>query len=146
MVSHNRRGGMHSANASDNEGASDDDLSVDIQQEQPPSSPLSPVGSVRELPPMDGSQQRALERPGIPPMVPEGSHASLPNFSPPSGIDATAPPLWFSMYEPPTVILPSAYQPPEVATQRKRTPVFPKQGSQSSSASDQRYCNFCRGT
>jgi hypothetical protein len=156
MAFHNRRGGMRSANASDNEGASGDDLSVDIEQTPPPSSeamptPLAPVSPVRKLPPLEWFLQRAPERPGTLPMGPEGfDPLSLSVFTALSDIDTIAQPPWLSSrgpYELPLLALPpSAYQSPEMVTQRNRAPVFPEKGSQSSSASDQRYCKFCKGT
>lgn len=158
MVSHNRRGGMRtsSPNTSDNEGASGDDLSVDIEQTPPPSleampRPLALVSPVRELPPLDGFLQRAPERPGTLPMGPEGfDPLSLFVFTALSDIDAIAQPPWLSSrgpYEPPLSALPpSAYQSPEVATQGNRAPVFPEKGSLSSSGYVRRACDRCRGT
>ncbi|KAI9465627.1 hypothetical protein BJY52DRAFT_1245198 [Lactarius psammicola] len=140
--------------------------------------PLVRVGPDRELPPLDviqqqpafvkhedipsmkhqqfpqhkseqvltaSSERRAApfmdtDRPGqLPPMV----------LSPPSGINASAPPLLPSIRapeEPPPPALPSGLQPPEVATQRKRTPAVSGKGNRSSSNYGPKVvaCNHCR--
>lgn len=83
------------------------------------------------------------DRPGqLPPMA----------LSPPTGINVSAPPLLPSIRapeEPPTPALPSGLQPPpEVATQRKRTPGVSGKGNRSSSNYGPKVvaCNHCRGT
>lgn len=142
--------------------------------------PLARVGSDRELPPLDviqqqpafmkledissmkhqqfpqhkseqvltaSSERRAApfmdtDRPGqLPPMA----------LSPPTGINASAPPLLPSIKapeEPPPPALASGLQPPELATQRKRTPAVSGKGNRSLSNYGPKVvaCNHCRGT
>jgi hypothetical protein len=139
---------MRSANASDNEGASGDDLSVDIEfpSSEVMPNPLAAVGSVRDLSPLDAFLERALESSGTLAMDPEGFYPVSP-FAPTSGIDATAPSPYFPMYAPQLSTLPpSPYQPPELETQQNRAPDFLEKGSRSSSGHGLRACGPCRGT
>ncbi len=167
-------------NNSDSEGASGDERSVELEPSASPeamSKPLARVGPDRELPPLDVIQQQSAftkhedipsmkqfpqhkseqvltvsserraapfmdtDRPGqLPPMV----------LSPPSGMNATAPPLLPSIRapeEPPPPALSSGLQPPEVTTQRKRTPAVSGKGNRSSSNYGPKVvaCNHCRG-
>jgi len=140
--------------------------------------PLARVGVDRELPPLDVVQQQPVftkhedmpsikhqqfpqqkseqvitasserraapfmdtDRPGqLPPMA----------LSPPTGINASAPPLLPSIRapeEPSPPAIPSGLQPPEVATQRKRTSVVSGKGNRSSSNYGPKVvaCNHCR--
>jgi hypothetical protein len=168
-------------NNSDSEGASGDERSVEIEPSASPEvmpKPLARVGPDRELPPLGVIQQQPtfvkhedvpamklqqfpqhtsdqvpLERRGAPFM--DGDRlGQLPPMalSPPSGINANAPPLLPSIKAPeeppPPALPPPGLQPPEVATQRKRAPTVSGKGNRSSSNYGPKVvaCNHCRGT
>jgi hypothetical protein len=102
------------------------------------SEPILPVPLERR-----GGSFMDAERPGqLPPMA----------LSPPSGINASAPPLLPSIRapeEPPLPALSAPGLPPsEVATQRKRAPTVSGKGNRSSSNYGPKVvaCNHCRGT
>jgi hypothetical protein len=132
--------------------------------------PLARVGSDRELPPLDAIHQQAtfaehedmptlklqqfpqhkseqlpgsLERRGAP-FLDGDRPGQLPPIalSPPSGINASAPPLL------PSIRAPPGHQPPEVTPQRKRAPPVSARGNRSSSNYGPKVvaCNHCRGT
>ncbi len=139
--------------------------------------PLARVGSDRELPPLDVIQQQAtfakhedmptlklqqfprhqsemalpasLERRGAP-FIDGDRSGQLPPIalSPPSGINANAPPLLPSIRAPEELL--SSALPPghEVTTQRKRAPPVSARGNRSSSNYGPKVvaCNHCRGT
>jgi len=140
--------------------------------------PLARVGSDRELPPLDAIQQQAtfakhedmpalklqqfpphksdqalppsLER-RVAPFIDGDRHGQLPPIalSPPSRINANAPPLLPSIRapeEPPSSALPPGHQPAEVTTQRKRAPPVSARGNRSSSNYGPKVvaCNHCR--
>ncbi|SRR5229473_195988 len=141
--------------------------------------PLARVGSDRELPPLDAIQQAtfakhedmqalklqqfpphkseqalpaSLERRGAP-FIDGDRPGQLPPIalSPPSGINASAPPLLPSIRapeEPPLAALPPGHQSAEVTTQRKRAPPVSARGNRSSSNYGPKVvaCNHCRGT
>lgn len=147
----------------------------------PESAPKPParVGSDRELPPLDVIQQKAsfakhedipvLKLQQYPPQH-KAEHTLPPSMerrsfmdpervgqlppialSPPSGINANAPPLLSSIRgpdEPALSALPPVHQPSEVATQRKRAPIVSGKGNRSSSNYGPKVvaCNHCRGT
>jgi hypothetical protein len=144
------------------------------------SKPLARVGSDRELPPLDVIQQQAnfakhedipalklqqfpphKSEPALPPSLERRGAAFIDGdrpgqlppiaLSPPSGINAGAPPLLPSIRapeEPPLSALRPGHQPAEVTTQRKRAPPVSARGNRSSSNYGPKVvaCNHCRGT
>ena len=127
---------------------------LDVIQQQPAFTKHEDIPSIKhqQFPPPKSeqmltasSERRAasfmdIDRPGqLPPMA----------LSPPTGINSSAPPLLPSIRGPEEPALPSGLQPPpEVATQRKRTPAVSGKGNRSSSNYGPKVvaCNHCRGT
>ncbi|KAH8989601.1 hypothetical protein EDB86DRAFT_3065413 [Lactarius hatsudake] len=175
MVPQKRRGGMRQRRNlnSDSEGASGDERSVELEPSASPEAvpkPLVRVGTDCELPPLDVIQQQPafVKHEDIPPdetstipatqvraiahyVIGEAGSTTLPPMalSPPSGLNASAPPLLPSIRAPEEPLPPalsSGLQPPEVATQRKRTPAVSGKGNRSSSNYGPKVvaCNHCR--
>jgi len=166
-------------NNSDSEGASGDERSVEIEPSASPEAvpkSLARVGPDRDLPSLDVIQQQqanftkhedvqalkhqqfpqhkseqvlpaSLERRGAPFMDGQLPPIAL---SPPSGNNASAPPLLASIRtpeeQPLSALPPSGHHPPEVATQRKRAPTVSARGNRSSSNYGPKVvaCNHCR--
>jgi hypothetical protein len=167
-------------NNSDSEGASADEPSVELEPSASPEAvpkPLVRVGPDRKLPPMDVIQQTFTKQEDIPSIKHEQfpkqkSEQMLPSLSerraapfidtdrpgqlppmalsPPTGISTSAPPLLPSIRAPEEPPPPSGLQPPEVATQRKRTAAVSVSGKGNRSSSNYGpkvvACNHCRGT
>jgi hypothetical protein len=95
----------------------------------------------------------SLERRGAA-FVDGDRHGQLPPMalSPPSGMNASAPPLLPPIRAPeqpaPPALTLSGHQSPEVATQRKRAPTVTGKGNRSTSNYGPKVvaCNHCRGT
>ncbi|KAI0259802.1 hypothetical protein BC834DRAFT_926130 [Gloeopeniophorella convolvens] len=131
-------------------------LDVIQQQQQQPGFAKHedpPAVKLQQFPPQHKSEQvlpASLERRG-PPFMDADRLGQLPpiSLSPPSGINASAPPLLPSIRAPdeaPPPALSSGLQPPEMTTQRKRASTISGKGNRSSSNYGPKVvaCNHCR--